>query len=114
MEIKILSQEDGMAKVGVTLPGVDVTKAIDGVYKKHQKDENFSIPRKGLEENPEAGTLLREAVQELFSGIYQDVMRQVDLPVASEPSGGAESQRAGRRGVYPDLCAPSEDAAGAL
>ena len=85
MEIKILSQEDGMAKVGVTLPGVDVTKAIDGVYKKHQKDENFSIPRKGLEENPEAGTLLREAVQELFSGIYQDVMRQVDLPVASEP-----------------------------
>lgn len=71
MEIKILSQENGMAKVGLTLPGSELTKAID---KARKEDQDRQDP-----------ALLREAVQNLFSGVYQDVMKQIDLPVASEP-----------------------------
>ena len=85
MEIKILSQEHGMVELGVTVPGSALTEALNKVYEKHQNDPGFALPREGLDENPESKTLLQEAVQELFSGIYQDVMRQVDLPVASEP-----------------------------
>ncbi len=85
MEIKILSQENGMAKVGVSLPGAQLTKAIDQVYETRRQDETFSLNRQGLEQSPEGVRILQEAVRNLFSGIYQDVMKQVDLPVASEP-----------------------------
>lgn len=85
MEIKILSQENGMARVGVTMPGSALTGALDKVYAKHQGDKDFSLPREGLDRNPQGGMLLQEAVQNLFGGSYQDVMKQVDLPVASEP-----------------------------
>lgn len=85
METKILSQENGMAKVGVTLPGTDLSRALDTVYQAHQKDENFDLAREGLAENPEGQGLLREAVQNVFSGIYSDVIRECGLQVASEP-----------------------------
>lgn len=85
METKILSQENGMAKVGVTLPGTDLSRALDTVYQAHQKDENFNLAREGLAENPEGQGLLREAVQNVFSGIYSDVVRACGLQVASEP-----------------------------
>lgn len=85
MEIKILSQENGMAQVGVTLPGEDLTKALNKAYEAHSKEDGFSLPREGLDTNPEGGAILREAVQELFGGIYEDVMKQIDLPVASDP-----------------------------
>lgn len=85
METKIISQENGMAKVGVTVPGSDLTRALDTVYQTHRKEENFDLPREGLAENPDGQALLREAVQNLFSGIYTDVIKSCALPVASEP-----------------------------
>lgn len=85
METKIISQENGMAKVGVTVPGSDLTRALDAVYQAHQKEENFDLPRKGLAENPDGQGLLREAVQNVFSNIYTDVIKACGLPVASEP-----------------------------
>lgn len=85
METKILSQENGMAKVGVTLPGTDLTRALDAVYQVRRKEENFNLAREGLAENPEGQSLLREAVQNMFSGVYSDVIRECGLQVASEP-----------------------------
>ena len=85
MEIKILSRENGMASVGVRLPGGDLTRAIDKVYAAHSEKGETLPPRQGLDGDGQGRTLLQEAVQELFSGVYQDVMRQVDLPVASDP-----------------------------
>ena len=85
MEIKILSRENGMASVGVRLPGGDLTRAIDKVYAAHSEKGEPLPPRQGLDGDGQGRTLLQEAVQELFSGVYQDVMRQVDLPVASDP-----------------------------
>lgn len=85
METTIISQEKGMAKVGVTLPGSALTRALDAVYQAHQKDENFNLDRNGLAENPQAQGLLREAVQNVFSGIYTDVVKSCGLQVASEP-----------------------------
>lgn len=85
METTIISQEKGMAKVGVAVPGADLTKSLDAVYQAHQKEENFNLPREGLAENPEGQSLLREAVQNVFSGIYNDVIRDCGLQVASEP-----------------------------
>ena len=85
MEIKIISQENGMARVGVSLPGSGLTKALDAVYQRHQGEEGFSLAREGLDENPQGRYLLQEALQNLFSGIYEEVMKTVNLPVASEP-----------------------------
>lgn len=85
METKIISQENGMAKVGVTLPGANLAKALDAVYQAHKKEENFNLAREGLEENPNGQSLLREAVQNVFSSIYSDVVRECGLRVASEP-----------------------------
>lgn len=85
METKIISQENGMAKVGVTVPGSDLTRALDAVYQAHQKEENFSLSREGLAENPEGQNLLREAVQNVFSNIYSDVIKDCGLQVASDP-----------------------------
>lgn len=85
METTIISQEKGMAKVGVTLPGSDLTRALDAVYQAHQKEDSFNLDRKGLAENPQGQSLLREAVQNVFSGIYSDVVKSCGLQVASEP-----------------------------
>lgn len=85
METKIISQENGMAKVGVTLPGANLAKALDAVYQAHKKEENFNLAREGLAENPDGQSLLREAVQNVFSSIYSDVVRECGLRVASEP-----------------------------
>ena len=85
MEIKILSQDKGMAQVAVTLPGADLAKALDKTYESHSQEAGFSLPREGLDTNPDGAALLREAVQALFGGVYEDVMKQIDLPVASDP-----------------------------
>lgn len=85
METNIISQENGMAKVGVSLPGAELTKALDAVYRSYQKKDGFDLPREGLAEDPDGQGLLREAVQNLFSGIYSDVIKSCGLKVASEP-----------------------------
>ena len=98
MEIKVLSQENGMAEVQINLPGADLTAAIDKVYDKHKAKPDFQILRETVDSDPAARGLLQEAVQALFSGIYEDAMKQVDLPVASEPkvtvSGASEKDGA--------------------
>ncbi len=38
MEVRIISQENGMAEVEVRLPGSELTKAIDAEFAKHQQE----------------------------------------------------------------------------
>ena len=85
MEIKILSKEKGMAEILITLPGEDVKKAVDEAYDRHKDDEGFSLPREGIDRDPVGVPLMQEAMQALFTGVYGDVMRRLNLPVASEP-----------------------------
>ena len=85
MEVKILSQENGMATVEVTLPGKDLTEILDQVYARHQREDKLDLPRETLDESPEGTPLVQEAVQTLFSEIYQEAIEQTGLQVASEP-----------------------------
>ncbi len=85
MEIKHTKTENGMATVAVHEDGAGLTAAIDKVYAAHKNEEGFSIARETVDSAPEARSLLQEAVQELFSGLYEPVMQAIDLPVASEP-----------------------------
>lgn len=85
MEVKILSREHGMADVQVSLPGSELTKAIDAEFEKRRQAPDFNLPREGADANPEARELMQEVVRTLFSGVYQDALRQTELPVASDP-----------------------------
>ena len=85
MEVKILSREHGMADVQVSLPGSELTKAIDAEFEKRRQAPDFNLPREGADANPDARELMQEAVRTLFSGLYQDALRQTELPVASDP-----------------------------
>lgn len=85
METKIISQNKSMAKIGLSVPGAALTQALDAVYESRRKDESFDLPRRGLAENPQGQSLLREAVENLFSGIYADAIKSCGLQVASEP-----------------------------
>lgn len=85
MEVKILSREHGMADVQVSLPGSELTKAIDAEFEKRRQASDFNLPREGADANPDARELMQEVVRTLFSGVYQDALRQTELPVASDP-----------------------------
>ena len=85
MEVKILSREHGMADVQVSIPGSDLTKAIDAEFEKRRQAPDFNLPREGADANPDARELMQEVVRTLFSGVYQDALRQTELPVASDP-----------------------------
>jgi len=85
MEVKILSREHGMADVQVSLPGSELTKAIDAEFEKRRQAPDFNLPREGADANPDARELMQEVVRTLFSGVYQDALRQTELPVASDP-----------------------------
>lgn len=85
MTTNIISQENGMAKVGVQVPGAELKKSLDAVYATYQKKEGFDLPREGLAQSEAGQPLLREAVQNLFSGIYAEVIQNCGLKVASEP-----------------------------
>ena len=85
MEIRIESQENGMAEIRVEFPGQALTEAVDRAYDRHKDDEGFQLPRAGIDRDPVGVPLMQEAVQALFSAAYQDVMREIDLEVASEP-----------------------------
>ena len=85
MEVKILSREHGMADVQVSLPGSELTKAIDAEFEKRRQAPDFNLHREGADANPEARELMQEVVRTLFSGVYQDALRQTELPVASDP-----------------------------
>ena len=49
MEVRIISQEHGMAEVEVRLPGSELTKAIDAEFAKHQQEEGFCLSREGAD-----------------------------------------------------------------
>ena len=85
MEVKILSREHGMADVQVSLPGSELTKAIDAEFETRRQAPDFNLPREGADANPDARELMQEVVRTLFSGVYQDALRQTELPVASDP-----------------------------
>lgn len=85
MEVNILSQQGGMATVRVTLPPRTITEALDQVYAQHRKDESFSLPRQGIDTDPQGQALFQEAVRSAFSDAYAEAIRASGLQVASEP-----------------------------
>ena len=86
MQVTILSQEKGSAKVQVTFPGDVLSKALDKVYAEYTKThEDFSVARADLVSNPAAQNLLRQAVQDVFSEHYAQAIAETGLTVASEP-----------------------------
>ena len=86
MQVTILSQEKGSAKVQVTFPGDVLSKALDKVYAEYTKThEDFSVARADLASDPAAQNLLRQAVQDVFSEHYAQAIAETGLTVASEP-----------------------------
>lgn len=86
MEVTILSQEKGMAVLKLTVPGEELTKALDGAYNVYKKNhEDFDVERAGIDMNPDGQVILRQAVQDIMSDIYQKAIAEAGLTVASEP-----------------------------
>lgn len=86
MQVTILSQEKGSAKVQVTFPSDVLSKALDKVYAEYTKThEDFSVARADLVSDPAAQNLLRQAVQDVFSEHYAQAIAETGLTVASEP-----------------------------
>ena len=86
MQVTILSQEKGSAKVQVTFPGDTLSKALDKVYAEYTKThEDFQVPRADIAADPAGQNLLRQAVQDVFSEHYAQAIAETGLTVASEP-----------------------------
>lgn len=86
MQVTILSQEKGSAKVQVTFPGDVLSKALDKVYAEYTKTHaDFSVARADIASDPAAQNLLRQAVQDVFSEHYAQAIAETGLTVASEP-----------------------------
>ena len=86
MQVTILSQEKGSAKVQVTFPGEVLSKALDKVYAEYTKNHaDFQVPRADIATDSSAQNLLRQAVQDVFSAHYAQAIAETGLTVASEP-----------------------------
>lgn len=86
MQVTILSQEKGSAKVQVTFPGDVLSKALDKVYAEYTKTHtDFQVPRADIATDSAAQNLLRQAVQDVFSEHYAQAIAETGLTVASEP-----------------------------
>lgn len=86
MEVTILSQEKGMAVLKLTVPGEELTKALDGAYNVYKKNhEDFDVERAGIDMNPDGQVILRQAVQDIMSDNYTKAIAEAGLTVASEP-----------------------------
>lgn len=86
MQVTIISQEKGSAKVQVTFPGDALSKALDKVYAEYTKThEDFQVPRADIAADPAGQNLLRQAVQDVFSEHYAQAIAETGLTVASEP-----------------------------
>ena len=67
MQVTILSQEKGSAKVQVTFPGDALSKALDKVYAEYTKThEDFQVPRADIAADPAGQNLFRQAVRTYF------------------------------------------------
>lgn len=86
MQVNVISQDKGSAKVQVTFPGQVLTKALDKVYEEYQKvHEDFQVARADVAADPNGQNLLRKAVQDVFSEHYAQAIAETGLTVASEP-----------------------------
>jgi trigger factor len=86
MQVTIISQEKGSAKVQVTFPGEVLSKALDKVYAEYTKNHaDFQVPRADIATDSSAQNLLRQAVQDVFSAHYAQAIAETGLTVASEP-----------------------------
>jgi trigger factor len=85
METKMISQENGMATLSVTFTGDELGRTLDSAYQSHTQEENFKLDRQGLDQNPEGMYIVREAVENLLSGCYAQVIKSAGVQVASEP-----------------------------
>ncbi len=86
MQVNVISQDKGSAKVQVTFPGQVLTKALDKVYEEYRKvHEDFQVARADVAADPNGQNLLRKAVQDVFSEHYAQAIAETGLTVASEP-----------------------------
>lgn len=86
MQVNVISNEKGSAKVAVYFPAEVLTKALDKAYAEYTKvHEDFQVARKDVVEDPAAQNLLRQAVQDVFSEHYAEAIAETGLTVASEP-----------------------------
>ncbi len=86
MQVTILSQEKNSARLEVSVPGQTLTQALDKAYELYQKThEGSSLPRENLPASPEGQQLFRQSVQDVFSSLYAEAIRESGLQVASEP-----------------------------
>ena len=86
MKVNVLSTEQGNAKLQILVPAEDLTRALDQEYEtyvKNHKDE--VLDRKHLADTEAGQNLIRHAVQDVFSDLYADAVRESGLAVASQP-----------------------------
>lgn len=86
MTVTVLSTEKGMATLKITQDASYLTKALDEAYevfKKNHKD--FDVPRAEATRSSDCADIYRQAVQDVFSDLYNDAIRESGLTMASEP-----------------------------
>ena len=86
MTVTVLSQEKGMATLKITQEAAVLTKALDEAYevfKKNHKD--FDVPRAQVTTSADCADIYRQAVQDVFSDLYNEAITASGLTMASEP-----------------------------
>lgn len=86
MQVNILSTEQGSAKLQILVPAEDLTKALNQEYATYTKNHpDKTLDRKTLADSQAGQTLIRNAVQDVFSDLYAEAIKETGLQVASQP-----------------------------
>ena len=86
MNVTVLKQEKGMATLKITAPGEVLTKALDEAYNVFKKNHSdFDVPRSEATTSADCADIYRQAVQDVFSDLYNDAIAASGLTMASEP-----------------------------
>ena len=86
MQVNILSTEKGSAKLQILVPGEDLKKALDQEYATYSKNHpEEELDRGTLADNEVGQGLIRNAVQDVFSDLYAEAIKETGLQVASQP-----------------------------
>ena len=86
MQVNILSTEKGSAKLQILVPAEELTKALDQEYATYSKNHpEEKLERETLADNEVGQGLIRNAVQDVFSDLYAEAIRETGLQVASQP-----------------------------
>ena len=86
MEVKVLSNQKGMAVLGISVPAPVLSAAIDEAYAVYEKNHDKpEFTRAEVSTSQQGQTLLHQAVEDVFSDIYNEVIRESGLTVASQP-----------------------------